>query len=80
MDLFIAVASADCLCNAEDSAVIDNTHLLLKLICRQLAVLICYKAVNMLLKRTKCLHKTTLEVITDCHNFSCCLHLCCQLS
>ena len=78
MNLVIGNSLTKCFCDNPDSAVIYHFQLLQKSCFIQMAEIIGHKAVYMLLQRTDGFHKTALEIITDTHNLTGCLHLCGQ--
>ena len=80
MDFLCGDSTAQCFCDDEDSAIINAVQHLMNFLCRKIIVILVDQAVHMLFQGTKCLHKCTLEVRTDTHNLTGCLHLRRQLA
>ena len=79
MDLLRGDSTAQRFCDNEDSTVIDTMQHLMNLLCRKVIVVLIDQAIHMLFERTKRFHECSLEVRTDTHNLTGCLHLCGQL-
>ena len=80
VDHIIIHTSSACFCDSPHTHVIYFLQLIDQFIICQICEVIRHQTVYMLLQRTDCFHKSSLEVITDAHNFSGCFHLCCQRS
>ena len=80
VDQIVRDSSSACFCDSPHTHVIYFLQLIDQFIICQICEVIRHQTVYMLLQRTDCFHKSSLEVITDAHNFSGCFHLCCQCS
>ena len=79
MDFLCGDSTAQRFCDDEDSTIINAVQHLMDFLGWKIVVVLIDQAIHMLLQGTKRLHKRTLEVRTDTHNLTGCLHLCGQL-
>ncbi len=79
MNFLCRNSTAQCLCNNEDTTVIDTVQHLMDLLRWKSVIVLIDQTVHMLFKGTKCLHQRTFKVRTDTHDLTGRLHLCGQL-
>ena len=75
MNILIADAFSQSLCDDPDSLVIHDFQAFPELLRAECTEIIAHEAVHMLFQGTDGLHQGTLEVVTDTHDFTGSLHL-----